>query len=269
MDEQRLERACELVALEKYSEAYDAFTQLAEDTANPIERAWPLLYAANTLQTLGQEEAATAQVNAVRELLERHRSPSSASDENFIAAEAFLGFSEGHLLWRRGGNEEAALSRFDAVLKKHGRALKDPRAQGLYEGIQIRRAFILANLGRWNEAMPILESIESPKEYEEGIAFYLGHCYLAAYDYNRAEEKLTEALSLGLPSGLGFRAHCELGMASYNLRKYSKAKRELEKGARLADDRYINHIWKWLEFTCKALGLKSEAEHYARMQNPS
>jgi len=271
MDEERLEHACELVAQEKYTEAYDEFVQLAEDTADPIEKAWPLLYAANTLQTLGQEEAATTQVSAVRELLERHHPPSSAGGENFTAAEAFLDFLEANLLWRHGGNQQAALNRFDAALKKHGPALKATRARGLYDGIQIRRGFILANLGRWKEALPILESIESPQEYEEGVAFYLGHCYSSAHDFHRAKEKLIEALELGLPQHLEYRGHCELGATYYHLGEYAQAKREFEKGARLADAHYIkeSQIWKWLELTCKALGLKSEAEQYARMQKPS
>jgi hypothetical protein len=54
----------------KYAEAHKEFIQLAEDTPDPLEKAWPLIYAANTLQTLGQEEAATAQLSAVRTLVE-------------------------------------------------------------------------------------------------------------------------------------------------------------------------------------------------------
>jgi tetratricopeptide (TPR) repeat protein len=100
----------------------------------------------------------------------------------------------------------------------------------------------------------------------------LGHCYLAANDYIRAEEKLIEALRLGgLPNSLDYRAHCELGVTYYNLRDYAKAKAEFEKSARLAVPSFIKEweIWKWLQLTCRALGLKAEAEQYARMANPS
>jgi predicted negative regulator of RcsB-dependent stress response len=196
MDEERLLKACELVDKGKYSEAHNEFIQLAEDTPDPVEKAWPLIYAANTLQTLGQQEAATAQLNAARTLLEKHRPSISARDEKFAAAECFLDFEDANLLWLRGGNKEAALDRFDAALKKHRIALEDQRSGSLHEAFQIRRAFILADLGRWKEALPILEGIKSPQEYREGIAFYLGHCYLAGDDYERAKEKLTEALNL-------------------------------------------------------------------------
>lgn len=156
MDEKRLLYACELVAEGKYPEAYNEFIELAESTPDPIERAWPLIYAANTLQTMGQEEAATAQLSAARALIEKHRPSDSATNEMFAAAESFCDFEDANLIWLRGGSLEAALSRFEAALKKHKLALKDPRARGLYEAIQIRRAFILADLGRWKEALPTL-----------------------------------------------------------------------------------------------------------------
>jgi len=272
MDEKRLLHACELVDEGKYAEAYSEFIQLAERTSDPAERSWPLIYAANTLQTMGQEEAATAQLSAARELIETHRPSDSATNEIFAAVESFFDFADANLFWIRGGSLEAALSRFDAALKKHRLALKDPRARGLYEAIQIRRAFILVDLDRWKEALRILEGIESPQEYKEGVAFYLGHCYLAAHDHIRAEQKLTEALSLGgLPHSLEYRAHCELGVTYYEVQNYAQAKRELEKGAATADKSYLKDgtIWKYLEAACRALRLKDEAEHYASLTRPS
>jgi len=71
MDEDHLERACELVDQQRYVEAYDEFMHLAENTTDPVEKVWPLLYAVNTLQTLGREEAATSQLSTVRKLIER------------------------------------------------------------------------------------------------------------------------------------------------------------------------------------------------------
>jgi tetratricopeptide (TPR) repeat protein len=271
MDEQRLLHACELVHIGKFTEAYNEFMQLAESTGDTLEKAWPLLYAANTLQTLGQEEGAAAQLSAARTLIETHRPSGSARDEKFAAIELFLDFEDANLLWLRGGNQEAALNRFDSALNKHRLALKDPRSGGLYEAIQIRRGFILADLGRWKEALPILQAITSPQEYNEGIAFYLGHCYVEAGDYHGAKEKLTEALKLGLPTHLQYRAHCELGTAYYNLKEYAMAKKEFEEGAEKADASYVkqSQLWKWLELTCRAMGLKAEADHYARMATPS
>jgi tetratricopeptide (TPR) repeat protein len=270
MDQERLLNACELVDEGKYSEAHTEFIQLAEDTPDPIEKAWALIYAANTLQALGQQEAAMIQLNAARTLLENHRPPISTKDEKFAAAESFLDLVDANLLWLRGGNMEAALGKFDAALKKHKMALED--SGSFQEAFLIRRAFILANLGRWNEALPVLEGIKSPQEYRGGVVYYLGHCYLAGNEYERAQEKLTEALKLGgLPIWLEYRAHFELGATYYHLKDYERAKHELEKAAEQADADYIKQsdIWKWLEMTCRALGLQTEADFYARKSRPS
>jgi len=169
MDEQRLQHACELVDEGKYTEAHHEFIQLAESTPDPFERAWPLIYAANTLQGLGQQEAATAQLSAARTLIEEQRASRSASDEMFAAAESFLDFEDANLSWLRGDNLEVALNRFDTALTKHRSALKDPRARGLYEAIQIRRAFILADLGRWKESLPLLEEISRLRNTLRGL----------------------------------------------------------------------------------------------------
>src|SRR5437762_11643132 len=111
MDEQRLLKACELVDRGKYSEAHNEFIQLAENTPDPLERAWPLIYAANTLQTLGRQEAATAQLSAARTLIAEQRASRSASDEMFAAGESVLDFEYAHLSWLRGDNLEPALNR--------------------------------------------------------------------------------------------------------------------------------------------------------------
>lgn len=280
MDEQRFLHACQMRDDGKLSEAHNEFSRLAESTADPLDKAGALLHAVNALETSGQIEAATVEFRAARCWIEEYRPTKSPGDEKFAAVELFLDYEDANLAWLRGENAQATLSRFEAVIKKHSlesackkdsRAPKDLYSSDFYESIQIRRAFILANLGRWKDALPILEAIRSPHEYRESIAYYLGHCYSSAHDLDRAEEKLTEALKLGLPEHLEYRAHCELGTVYYNLGAYAKAKQEFERGAQMADVGYIkeSQIWRWLEVTCRALGLRAEAEQYARMSRPS
>ncbi len=270
MDEQRFLNACRLRDGGKLTEASNEFVQIAECTTDPLDRAGALLYAANTLEMSGQCEAATTKLNAARALMEDY--PKAGGDERFAALELFLDFEDAQLFWLRGENPEAVLRKFETWLKKYTLPSNDPRARDFYAGIQTRRAFVLADLGRWKEALPILEGIMSPQEYKEGVAFYLGHCYLSALDYSKAEQKLTEALKLGgLPHGLEYRAHCELGQAYYGLQNYAQAKREFEKCVETADQSYLKDgiIWKYLESTCRWLKLKDEAQHYASLSKPS
>lgn len=274
-------KACELRDAGKLVDAYNEFLRLAEDAADALDKAGATLYAADTLLVSGQLEAARAHVKAARSLIEELRQPDSPGNERFAAFELFLDYEEANLLWLGGGAQEEALARFEEAIKKHrlerpfqsrDATPNDLHARSFHEAIQIRRSFILCNLDRWREALPMLEEIKSPSEYKEGVAFYLGHCYVAAADYVGAEQKLTEALRLGgLPNWLEYRAHCDLGIAYYHLADYFKAKEEFEKSVQIADTASIKEydLWRWLELACLALGLKAEAQAYSRRSRPS
>jgi tetratricopeptide (TPR) repeat protein len=269
MDEQRFLNARRLRDEGKLSEASDEFIQIAQCTTDPLDKAGALLYAANTLEMSGQCEPAMTKLNAARSLMEDY--PKAAGDERFAALEVFLDFEDANLLWLRGENLDAVLGKFEAWLRKYTLPSNDPRARDFYAGIQTRRAFVLADLGRWKEALPILEGITSPQEYKEGIAFYLGHCYVSAHDYKKAKPYLVEALKLGLPPHLEYRAHDELGIVHFALGGYAQAKIEFEKTLQSAAPTYLkgSEILKRLEISCRQLGLKTEAEHYAHMTLPS
>jgi tetratricopeptide (TPR) repeat protein len=270
MDEQRFLNACQMREENKFSEAYEEFLKIAETTEDRIDKAGALLYAGMTLKLLERYEDAKCQFIAARTVAAEYLSPNSSVDERVGHLELYLDFEDADLYWKQGENEEA-LTRLSNFFETYAERMREPEFRPIYESVQARRAFILADLNRWKEAMPILEAARSFTEYKEGIAFYLGHCYLAAHDYSRSEERLIEALRLGLPHSLDYRAHCELGMAYYSLEEYAKAKLEFELGARKADPSYIkqSQIWKWLEVTCLKLGLKDEARYYACLSKPS
>jgi hypothetical protein len=80
-----------------------------------------------------------------------------------------------------------------------------------------------------------------------------------------AREKLIEALNLGLPRDLEYRAHDTLGIVYYMLGAYARAKQEFELCAQDADDAHIKGTWRWLASTCRKLGLDSEADRYAKL----
>jgi tetratricopeptide (TPR) repeat protein len=165
--------------------------------------------------------------------------------------------------------DEEALAALSAILKKYRSHIHDESVHTLYNTTRTRYAFLLADLGRYQEARPILESLSEPKTPQN--LFYLGYSYLEKPTYIDAERLLSEALELGLPTHLDYRAHCALGMACYELGDYERARIELERGAEKADAVYLKRaeIWKWLEYTCLSLGLKEDAERYARMGRPS
>jgi tetratricopeptide (TPR) repeat protein len=272
MNDQQLANACELRDQGKLREAVGEFLRIAQDAENPIDKADVLLYAVVSLKALGEYNAAMNQLGVAKKLILAHEIPSLIATHDYRIAllEVRLDFEVADIHRFTGRNEEA-LAGFEAILKKYAQRLSEPDFREARESIQACRAFILADLGRWKEAMPILVEGQVYTEYKEGIAFYLGHCYLGAGDFARAKDKLVEALRLGLPHNLEYRAHYELGIAYYELRDYVAAKRELENCANTADKSYLSDgaIWKWLQATCRNLGLKDEAQYYSSLSRPS
>jgi hypothetical protein len=104
MDEKRFLHACQMRDEGKLTEAYNEFSHLAENTADPLDKAGALLYAANTLEMAGQVETAITKFNAARALMAEYRPSKSPGDEKFAALELFLDFEDANLLWLRGEN---------------------------------------------------------------------------------------------------------------------------------------------------------------------
>jgi tetratricopeptide (TPR) repeat protein len=270
MDQDRFLNACRLRDQGELDQAYREFSKLSEEIDEPWDKAMALLYAAKTLKLAERYDEATKQLSAARAVATDVVSGNSLIDERVAYVEVYLDFEDADLSWKLGQNLEA-LGKFDAMRGNHLTTLRKPEFRGVRESIEACRAFILVDLGRCGEALPVLEAAGSFTEYREGIAYYLGHCYLLGHEHQKAEEKLAEALRLGLPHNLEYRAHFELGVAFFELRNYAAAKRQFEKSAGMANSRYLKdaEIWKWLESTCLSLGLKTEARNYANLARPS
>jgi tetratricopeptide (TPR) repeat protein len=271
MDDQRFLKACELREEGKLREAVEEFILLAEQTQDDVDKAGVLLNIAATFGALGELDQAEKQLNTIRNLIsEIGLTPSpEALDDRIISLSIGLELEQADIC-RAKGDREGALTRYNALLREYVVVLKRPSLRQSYETVQTHRAFVLADLGSWTESLTVLHEAESFKQSRSEISFYLGYCSIAVEDYITAEEKLAESLRLGLPAHLEFRSHCGLGMASYRLGDYPKAKLELELGASKADADYTKQaqIWGWLAATCQKLGLTDEVERYAALARP-
>jgi len=273
MDDGRFLKACQLQDDGKFKEAIDEFLTIAEDTEDPVDKAGVdkagvYLNAATTLKVLGEYEQGRSLLGVARSLLASSHTLQLESDRDVevLVLEMRLDFDEADFLSHEGKIEEA-LAKFDLLLKKYGQTMQEAEFRATYEMTQARRAFILADLGRCKEALPILEEAESFKGRKAETRFYLGHCYLANDNYSKAMGRLLEALRIGLYQRLEYRAHCELGIVYFTLKDYEQAKLEFEKCAETADEEYMQQaqIWKWLENTSRVLGLKEEADRYSKL----
>jgi tetratricopeptide (TPR) repeat protein len=271
MNEQRFLQACELREAGKLREAVDEFVKLADTTEDRVDKAGILWSAATTSMALQDFDLTRQQLKQVRILVPMldNASPSDPDRRLFsllvgvLTEEADLAYVE--------GKKEEALIKLSHLLDRHGETLRSSQFRDAYRNVQVLRAYLLADHGSWTEALPILEEAQHWETRKDLISFYLGHCYLASGDYLRAEQKLAQAVTLSLPAPLDYKAHCELGTALFMLKDYARAKTEFKKCAETADPIYMKQckVWKWLEKTCRALGLRDEEERYRRLATPS
>jgi tetratricopeptide (TPR) repeat protein len=272
MDNQRFEKALHLKVGGEPREAYEEFVSLANQCDDPIDKAGVLLYAGFCRKDLGEFQAAKQLLNTIKEIVNNLSTPGKESDADGRVTwlRIAIEFEEADISSSEGRKEEA-LVKFGDLLTRFAANLRDPPYRSDYERIQERRAYALADLARWNEALPILEEADSFKGTSRAlINFYLGYCYVAVGEFVKGEQKLKASLELGLPANLEYRAHSALGKAYHKLKDYSRAKSELEKAAQTADPIYVRQaqLWKWLEVTCQHLGLEGEADRYRQLARP-
>jgi len=276
MDDRRFERALQLKQSGKPREAYEEFVALASQSKDPIDKAGALLYAELCLKDDGELHRARLQLNAVTEILRDSSSLSKGTSANdrTLWLQFAVRFEEADLSYMEGRAEEA-LAKFEELLSEFAPQLRESNHHSDHEMIQVRRGIILADLGRWSEALPILQQAKSVDQHGSSntlVDFYLGSCYLAVGDFASGVLKLRKALEGPLPSSLAYRAHSSLGKAYFKLQDYVQAKGELDKATETGDPSYIQEaqLWKWLEATCEHLGLKDEADRCRRSaQGPS
>jgi tetratricopeptide (TPR) repeat protein len=264
----QFEKAVALARQGKHREAIDIFLGLANNTDNLFEKAEMLINAAHAFKEIEQFDLARNQLAAVRGLLHlpSHVPPSTANDAirsglliNLELEDARISAGEQKL--------EEALDKLNLLLTTHRSDLLKPNFAVTYQTVRRDRAFLLADSGHFEEALPELEDLDSREPHDPWILFNLGYCYRCTARYSDAQRKLEEAIKAGLNPDFEGRAHCILGASCYELGEYTRAKLELEIGVQTAAPRYLkgSRIWRLLEYTCISLGLKAEAEYYASL----
>jgi tetratricopeptide (TPR) repeat protein len=159
-----------------------------------------------------------------------------------------------------------ALQVLEDLVSRYPAQLSGPASEILND-IDLNHGFLLADAARWTEAKPFLERAHPPEVWKSVVCYYLGHAYFESREYERAKEKLMEALHLGLSGHWEGTAHYVLGLVEYHLGEMRAAKEQLELCVKTADPRYLgaSRIWEWLETVSRALGLKADADKYRRL----
>lgn len=164
-------------------------------------------------------------------------------------------------------NQVQALEALEDLVSRYPAQLSGPAFEILAD-IDLHHGFLLADAGRWREAKPFLEKARPPEAWKSYVCYYLGHCHYEFGEYERAKQKLIEALSLGLSGHWEGRAHYVLGLVEYHLGEMKASKEQLELCVKTADPRYLgaSRIWEWLEAASRALGLEADVNKYRRLR---
>ncbi len=170
------------------------------------------------------------------------------------------------------GKGAEALRLLEDLVTQYPKQLSTPDFRQISNEIKTHRGMLLANAERWAEARPFLEEACPPERWKSVLCYYLGHCYYTHGEYERASDKLTEALNRGLTGRRVGAAHYILGLAQYHLSDMEAAKCQFELSVKTADPEYLQQtrIWEWLEATSRNLRLYAEADNYrkARLNSP-
>jgi tetratricopeptide (TPR) repeat protein len=142
-----------------------SFTLWPDETDDPDEKAAIFANEHKCYCQLGWLDKANALMRQIRSL---------PHQDKFVRM--IVDFADACMMAQMAKLDEGAL-KFERILDSNRELLASSDNRNLYEDIQERRAFLLAGLGRYTEALPILEEAVSFTNGESDpklVHFYLG-----------------------------------------------------------------------------------------------
>jgi len=271
-DAQRFDDAYKKYENGNYSQGLQELRELGKRISNPWEKAEVHSHEVIFLLELDEVTAARQRVDELSKAVESLISePVDGYEYDLeISLPVMARYLEVRVAFAERRKHEA-LRMLDELVSSYPQQLSIPEFRDISRQLCTLRGFLLGDLGRWEEAEPQLESASPPEKWKAPHAYYLGRCYYELRRYNRAKEKLTEAIERGLRSRSESQAHYILGLIEYNSSDIRAAKRQFELCARDADESSVEmpRLWSWLETTSAALGRFDEAEKYHQLMTHS
>jgi tetratricopeptide (TPR) repeat protein len=238
----------------KVEQALQELAALAEATPDPEAKATLLGNQSTCLMILGRLEEARERITEALQIAPRTQ------------VLLYLWEEDASLYWHEGQREKA-LEILERLHVEHGELLLAAEHRDLADRIRSARGMLLAELGRYQEALPLLEqslNSESAAIDNEGLLRELGLSYLQLGRRTDARRVLERLLREGTRTDLVADAHLYLGDVYFHQRAYAKAMTEFEWCLAHAGEHKIPtpYLYKWLAVTARALGMKEDAERY-------
>lgn len=267
----RLEDAYALRDEGRYSESRDAFREIEERTDNVLLKANARLGSSMAAVGLADNDLARKHLAWIKEFLTHYEANSNADDDFEVRRLKILVAVQEAIIEAAEGKPETALGTYDSLIDSCKADLLKQEFSDIRDTLYGEKAFLLADLMSFEQALPILEKLEASQSRNSSVLFYLGYCYMEMKMFTAARDRLEKATALGLTGNFRFRARWALGITLCGLGDYENAKVEFERSRKTASEFDVveGKLFQWLKYCCQQLGLEQEAAEYARLAEGS
>ena len=257
MDQARCDRAVGLQASGRLEEAIQEFHLMAAEASDPNEKATMMLWEGKSHALAGhlsEAEAILAQAQAL--------APDDVIRINVDFGAACVAF--------QAGKHEDALGQYREMVRRYAEMLKSEEYRPLSEEIRHRIAFSMVHVGRYNDALSILEQIISfpslGPEFQQEAHLYLGICYEEEGKEQQAIKQFLRTVEFNFKNSAEANARFRAGQLYFLNGGAAQAKQQLEAALQI-DQTEIDRksMYKQLSSVCRYLGETENEIRYTRL----
>lgn len=265
MDQKRFEEALALRDSGHVDEAITEFRSLSAKADDSNEKASLMLNEMRCYSSLGQLTKAEHILSQIRSL---------APDDTVVNVN--VDFGAACLLAQRGEFKKALLE-YERILQEYVSLLARPEYRNLYQDIQQRRGVAFVNLGKYAEALPILEQATTfttlGVEGEQEIRLYLGISYNGLHQEGRAKKEFLAVIAFNIENDIEAQAHYRVGVLYFREGAFAQAKQQLERLLQTHQGEIPNlpvkYVYEQLSRACHYLGEERNAKEYMKKAKES
>jgi tetratricopeptide (TPR) repeat protein len=265
MDKKRFEKALALRDSGRLDEAITEFRSLSAKADDKNEKASLMLNEMRCYSSLGQLTNAEHILGQIRSL---------APDDAVVNVNVDFGAA---CLSAQRGEFKKAIVEYEQILREYVPLLARPEYRNLYEDTQQRRGIALVNLGKYAEALPVLEEATSfttlGTEGEQETRLYLGISYNGLHEEGRAKKEFLRVIALNVKNSVEAQAHYRVGILYFTEGAFAQAKQQLEMILQTYQGDIPNlplkYVYEQLSRACHYLGEERNAKEYIKRSKQS
>jgi tetratricopeptide (TPR) repeat protein len=171
MIESLLDKAWPLRKGGEFRASYEILLEAANLASDPMEKASALIAGVTDLLSLQEIEWAKKQLSIVKSILADPRSRSTSDEDERTRLNLGAELQEA-LIAVAEGRQKEALAAFDFLLKTYKTKLEVSYFRDIRETVLAERAFLFADLGAFDEALPVLEKLEPSQFNNSSVILY-------------------------------------------------------------------------------------------------